>query len=298
MSWRIVLLIILVTVIWGYTWSVIKIGLVDIPPFFYAALRLIIGALPLFALQLLFRKRWIPARKEWGKIAVMSLFMSVGYFGLLTYGMQFVSSGKASILVFFMPIVVCVLARFVLRESLTVMKTIGLSSGVTGLLFIIGPQLLHPAMDSELLGQLLIVGSAVCWACATVMSKKYFTGHDIIVMTSWQMLLGGVILLGIAGLTEPIDSVRWTLPGVSSLLFTGVFSSAIAFVAWFHIVNRIEASLASIALMMVPVLGLLFGWLQLGESVAWSSIIGALFICTGILFASLNRPEVNDLRSG
>ncbi|UUZ91065.1 DMT family transporter [Paenibacillus sp. P25] len=258
---RMVSLIVMVTLIWGYTWVTMKIGLKDIPPFLFSALRMLIGAVPLFILQSLRRKPWVPAGKDWVPIGTMSLLMSLGYFGPLTYGMRFVSSGQTSVLVYSMPIIVTLLAHFFLNERLTLMKSIGLVFGVAGLLFILGPQVFHTGVSKVLLGQILIILSAVCWACANLFSKVRFANYDIIKMTSWQLLIGSAMLLCVSVAAEPWTGIHWGAASTASLLFNGIFSTAFTFVAWFWVLGQIEASTASMTLMAVPLLGLFFGWL-------------------------------------
>ncbi|AJY76309.1 DMT family transporter [Paenibacillus beijingensis] len=281
--------IILVTLIWGYTWVTMKIGLEYIPPFLFAALRFLIGAVPLLLLQLALKKPLLPARRDWIPIGTMSVLMSLGYSGLLMYGMRFVNSGQTSVLVYTMPIFVTVLAHFFLKEKLTATKGIGLAFGFAGLLFILGPQLHRFAFDQAFMGQILILLSALSWGCANIFSKLKFSNYDIMKMTCWQLLLGGVMLLVISAAAEPWSNVQWTLPSVSSLLFNGIFSTSVTFVAWFWVLGRIEASTASMTLMTVPILGLFFGWLQLHEQLTANIAAGALLICLGIFFGARKR---------
>lgn len=282
-------LIVLVTLIWGYTWVTMKIGLSDIPPFLFSGLRFLIGAVLLFLFQLALKKPLLPAKRDWIPIATMGALMAVGYSGLLTCGMRFVDSGQTSVLVYTMPIFVTVLAHFFLNEKLTAMKGIGLACGAAGLLFILGPQLLRLAFDQALLGQILILLSALSWACANIFSKRKFSDYDIVKMTIWQLLIGAAMLLLISAAAESWAHARWSVPSVSSLLFNGIFSTAVTFVAWFWVLGKIEASTASMALMTVPILGLFFGWLQLHEQLTANIAIGALLICLGIFFGARKR---------
>ncbi|MFT0802819.1 DMT family transporter [Bacillus swezeyi] len=85
-----------------------------------------------------------------------------------------------------------------------------------------------------------------------------------------------------ATILEPSHSIQWSNEAVLSLLFNGLFSTAFTFVIWFWILNQIEASKASMGLMFVPVLGLLFGWLQLHERITFNIMLGVLMVCIGI----------------
>ncbi|MGX4768117.1 DMT family transporter [Bacillus mojavensis] len=279
--------ILLVTFIWGYLWVPTKIGLHYISPFYFTALRLFVGTIPLFIFQIVRKKDWLPAKGDWKKLIIMSLFMCLGYYGLSTYGMQYVNSGLSSVLVYTMPIIISVLAHFFLNERLTLNKSIGLCVGFIGLLLIIGPQILNLKWDSTMFGEIVIILAAFFWACANLYSKKTFSNYDTIKMTSWQMLIGGIFLLIISLSNEPIARTHWTAPLIWALLYNGIMGSAIAFVLWFWILSKIDASIASIALMAVPILGLFFGWAQLHEQLTANVFYGAVFVCLGIFFASV-----------
>lgn len=284
--------ILMITFIWGYTWVIMKVGLEYLPPFLFSSLRLLIGAILLFLVQIIRKKPLLPKGDDWKSLLIMSLLMSIGFFGLSSYGLQFVSSGVGAILVYSMPIFVSVLAHFLLKESLTLTKGAGLCFGAIGLLFVMGQQILNQNLDKTLFGQLLIVLSAVCWACANIFSKKYLFHYDKIKMTFWQMLVGSLLLYILSVMTEPsILKVQWTIVSGSSLLFTGVFSTAVAIVAWFWVIDKMEVSIASLVLMLVPVLGLFFGWQQLDEKITNNIWIGAVFICLGIFFGSY-KPKI------
>ncbi|MDF2647811.1 MAG: hypothetical protein K0Q73_3616 [Paenibacillus sp.] len=212
--------------------------------------------------------------------------MSFGYFGLLSYGMQFVNSGQTSVLVYTMPIFATVLAHFILNEKLTVIKVLGLCLGVTGLLIILGPQVFQTEVEKVFMGRILILLSAFSWACANIFSKVQSSGYDIIKMSGWQMFIGSMFLICVSAITEPWTNIQWTFASSSSLLFNGIFSTAIAFVVWFWVLGKIEASIASLTIMIVPILALFFGWLQLDEKLTFNIVIGTIFICLGIFFGA------------
>jgi drug/metabolite transporter (DMT)-like permease len=170
-----------------------------IPPFLFAALRLIGGAGLLLLILILMKREWIPEKGDWPALIIMGLLMSAGFFGLLSYGMQFVSTGETAVLIYCMPILVSFLAHFLLGEKLTFLKTIGLCSGVIGLLFVMDLYILSPENEKILFGQILIFLSAVCWSFANIYSKMKFASYDKTKMTAaWQMGIGSSILLFIS----------------------------------------------------------------------------------------------------
>ncbi|MDQ0859638.1 DMT family transporter [Bacillus sp. V2I10] len=286
--------IISVTLVWGYTWVTMKIAISDIPPILFSSLRLLIGAIPLFILLIIQRKRLKAGKENYKNYLIMSLFMALGYMGILTYGMQFVDSGKTSVLVYTMPIFVTIISHFKLNEKVTIYKMVGLIFCLVGLLFILGTEIIN--FDPKaVFGELLVLISALSWASANVFSKLKFKNIDIIHMNAWQLIMGTIFLFIFSLILEPNHSIEWSNEAVLSLLFNGLFSTAFTFVVWFWVLKKIDASKASMALMFVPILGIIFGWLQLGEIITIGIIIGALLICAGIFMNMYNFKSTTTI---
>lgn len=279
--------IISVTLIWGYTWVTMKIAISDIPPFLFSSLRLFIGAIPLFIILIIQRKRLFVDKGIFKNYLIMSLLMSLGYMAILTYGMQFVDSGKTSVLVYTMPIFVTIISHFKLDEKINIYKMVGLIFGLLGLLFILGLEITNP--DTKVIfGELLILISALSWGLANVFSKIRFKNIDVIHMNAWQLMIGALLLFVLSLILEPNYSVEWSNKALLSLLFNGLFSTAFTFVVWFWVLKKINASKASVALMFVPILGIIFGSLQLGENITISIVVGSFLICAGIFMNTYN----------
>lgn len=297
-KFKVISMIAIISLIWGYLWVTVKFCLEDIPPFFYTSLRLFIGSFVLFLVLLVKGKNLLPQKHEWAPFFSLSLLMCVGYYALSTYGMQFVDSGISSVLVYTMPIFVSILAHFFLDEHLTLNKVIGLIIGAVGLLLIIGPQLLHLSWNLSLVGEIIIIISAFFWACTNLYTKKIGQNHDKLKMTMWQMLLGGVwaMLIALASEHKEISTITLSNTSILALLYSGVLGTSVAFVGWNWVLGKVQASVASIALMSVPLLGLFFGWLQLGEKITSNVIAGAALVCLGILFTSIQIKRKKPIK--
>ncbi|MED3727868.1 DMT family transporter [Priestia endophytica] len=287
--------IISVTLIWGYTWVTMKIAISDIPPFLFSSLRLLIGAIPLFIILIIQRKKLFVDKENFKSYLIMSLLMSLGYMAILTYGMQFVDSGKTSVLVYTMPIFVTIISHFKLDEKINTYKMVGLIFGLLGLLFILGLEITNP--DKKVIfGELLILLSALSWGVANVFSKIRFKNIDVIHMNAWQLIIGALFLFILSLILEPNYSIKWSNTALLSLLFNGLFSTAFTFVVWFWVLKKINASKGSMALMFVPILGIIFGWLQLGENITVSIGVGSFLICAGIFMNTYNFKSTRKIK--
>lgn len=288
MNIRVVSAIALLCLVWGSLWGLVKHSLQVFPPFLFISTRLILAALTLMVVQRILKKSILPKQAEWKPLIILSLLICLGFYATQTFAMQFVDSGLSAVLVFTMPIFIGVLAHYFLNERLNSQKGIGLILGTLGLIAILWPQLQHIHMNTSLLGQILLIGSGFFWALSTVFIKKNFATYDKIKLTIWQLLLGGAVIFVGALAFEPVDAQVWLNPlNESALFYIAVIGTGFAFVLWNWIVSQVDTFIASISIMCIPILSLLFGSLIWHEPLTLNILIGAAFICLGIVMSSL-----------
>lgn len=278
----------LLCLVWGSLWGLVKHSLQVFPPFLFISTRLILAAITLMVVQRVIKKSIMPKREEWKQLIILSGLICFGFYATQTFAMQFVDSGLSAVLVFTMPIFIGVLAHYFLNERLNKQKILGLILGTLGLIAILWPQLHDLHMNVSLLGQVLLIGSGFFWAMSTVYIKKNFASYDKIKLTIWQLLLGGSIILIGALMFEPINAQVWLNPLHESVLFyISVIGTGFAFVFWNWIVSQVDTFIASISIMCIPILSLFFGYLIWHEPLTFNILIGAAFICSGIVMSSL-----------
>lgn len=288
MNIRVTSAIVLLCLVWGSLWGLVKHSLHVFPPFLFISTRLILAALTLMFVQLLMRKSILPQRSEWLRLIVLSVLVCFGFYATQTFAMQFVDSGLSAVLVFTMPIFIGILAHYFLNEHLNRQKIFGLVLGTLGLISILWSQLHHLNFNTALIGQALLIGSGLFWALSTIYIKKYFASYDKIKLTIWQFLLGGTVMLIFALRFEPINLHVWLNPTNESVLFyIAIIGTGFAFALWNWIVSQVDTFVASISIMCIPILSLIFGALVWHEPLTVNIMIGAAFICSGILMSSL-----------
>lgn len=295
MNIRVVSAIALLCLVWGSLWGLVKHSLQVFPPFLFISTRLILAALTLMIIQRMLKKSILPEQSEWKPLMILSLLICLGFYATQTFAMQFVDSGLSAVLVFTMPIFIGVLAHYFLNERLNSQKSIGLVLGTLGLIAILWPQLQHIHMNTSLLGQILLIGSGFFWALSTVFIKKNFATYDKIKLTIWQLLLGGAIIFAGALAFEPVDVQVWLNPlNESALFYIAVVGTGFAFALWNWIVSQVDTFVASISIMCIPILSLFFGSLIWHEPLTLNILIGAVFICLGIVMSSLKVKKTKS----
>jgi len=213
---------------------------------------------------------------------VVGLFQTTGMFAFMLYGMKFVTAGKTAVLLYTMPLWTGLLIHFYLKEKLSTSRWLGVISGSIGILCILGWDALVNQNVQVLFGEFLIIIGAVSWAIANIWIKKRMMNEDTYRVNGLQMLIGTVGLALLALPTKGLWHVEWTWVSIGIILFTGVIASAIDFTIWFYLLKELDTHTATFSLMLVPVFGLLFDWLQLGKTLDTGVIVGGVLILTGI----------------
>src|SRR5450759_1204997 len=164
--------LILLALIWGYNWVVMKIGLGYAQPFAFAALRTFLGALSLFLLLIVLRRSLRP--RAVGFTVVIGLLQTTGFVGLAMWALQSGGAGKTSVLSYTMPFWLLLMAWVALGERLKRFQWVAVALAFCGLMLIFRPWRLHWGF-SDLLG----VGGALCWPASAVVAKILRKRHEV-----------------------------------------------------------------------------------------------------------------------
>jgi len=263
-------------IIWGFNFVVMKLGNDAFPPVLFASYRFLFGAIVLFGLTY-FKKIRLPSKREL-KWYIVCGFLQTTYFNIaIQISLNHISAGLTSVLTYSMPLFLSLFAHyFIPGEKLTARKTVGILIGIVGLFL---------AMDIQFGGSIwapiLALSSAVTWALSSLIFKKKLQGSDTIQFTTWQMAAGAVGLFLYSFSFEHGES-HWSLMAIGYLLYSGILASALAFVIWSHLLSKMEASKASISLLIVPVVGTLSGVLFLNEGLNTITLIGIALVLSGV----------------
>ncbi|SFH40711.1 Threonine/homoserine efflux transporter RhtA [Desulfotomaculum arcticum] len=246
-------------------------------PFTFSALRFIIGGVLLVGLTLALRMG-VPAREDWLALVVLGLLQTTLTFGLVFYAMQSVPAGITSVLLYSYPIIVNLMAYFLLGERLNLKNIVGLLTGFSGLIIIFSTD---GFQSGSIYGKILIIIAAINWGLATVFLRRRFPTHNKLQVTAWQMFFGGVLTLLIVPFIEGGISLS-LVTAWAALLFTSVFASAMAFSLWFYVLDFWGVGRASVFIFLVPVCGVFFATLLLGEDLTIKLALGLIAVVIGI----------------
>ncbi|OAM96326.1 Permease of the drug/metabolite transporter (DMT) superfamily [Pelosinus fermentans] len=279
--------IILLCLIWGMNWVIMKEALQVFPPVLFTAYRFVLGSIVLLSIAY-FKKIPIPQRKDWKWIILGGILQTALFNSAIQIGMQFLSAGLSSVLSYSMPFWLAIMAHFLLGEKLTLRKMAGITMGILGLV-----ALLNVSDGGAWWAISLTLAGAVAWAFSSVLVKLKLQHCDTLQYTTWQMVVGAILLSIYSALFEH-GIVQWGFNAVGYLLYNGVIASALAFFLWTYILSNTEAGKASISVLAVPIIGVLAGVIFLNEPLYWNTIMGIALILGGIWLVNWHRKPLES----
>jgi drug/metabolite transporter (DMT)-like permease len=276
-------MLVALTLVWGFNWTVLKVVIAEVPPWFFRSLCFLAAFVGLLAIA---HARGLPIRVprgQWGRIALIAFFnVSLQNFFLML-ALPLLPSGRTVILQYTMPVWSVLLSRAILGEAFTPRRLAGVAFGLGAVLILVFKD--AAAIGGGLSGVLLMLGSAFVWAMATVLQKRLPVDLPIASFTGWMALLGGIPIFLLVYFFER-DQVM-ALHSVSLWPALGVlYNMFLVFIfgwwAWTTIVDRAPAGVAGLASLMTPVVGVFSGMLFLGEVPAWQDYAALVLVSAAI----------------
>lgn len=271
------LIVVVTTSLMGSSFAVGKMGLAYFSPLLLAGCRFTLAGL---IMALFVRKRPRPGDlRDWGKIMSVGLFQTAGVMGCIFLSLRTITAGESSILTFTNPLLVIVLGTLFLGAKYRISQWIGVMIGCAGVFITLG---VHLQLQT---GTLLGMGSAISWAISTLLVKKWGASFDVWVLTAYQMLFGGLLLL-VMSLTMETPKLILGVSAVLILLWLAIMASIVQFASWFFLLKQGNPGKTSAFLFLAPFFGVLSGWLLLGEVIEWFVYVGGSLILIGIFFVN------------
>lgn len=288
------LLILVITLLWGYAWVLMKESLTYMGPFTFSAFRFGTGAVTLL-LVVWILKIGFPPKKYWKHLIIVGILQTGIVFLLVMYGLKFVGAGKASVLLYSMPMWSSLLAARFLGEKVTPAKFAGLFAGMIGLLTILGWDIWAGQSLGVIFGEVLIIIAAISWAIANVYYRLHVQDLPKIQASAFQMFFGAVAISIVTLFMEWGEPLTLNAHSIYYILFTGILASALCFTVWFMVISLIDMVTATLATLLVPIFGLALSSLLLGEKMTVSILIGSGLIIVGIIIAQVKvkNPRPN-----
>ena len=285
-----------VYLVWGSTYLAIRIVVETIPPLLSAGVRFILAGLIMFTF-LAFRGGLSRMRITYKQLLACTLIGSALLFGgngIVTIAEQSVPSGLAALIIASVPLWVVVL-RALFGDRASGGTLIGVVVGFAGVGLLVASS--GGAAGGSIGGVLLIVLASIFWAAGSFFSSRVPLPSDPFVSTTYQMLTGGVVLMGAAlmhGEFTSIDLDSFSVSSIAALGYLVVAGSLLAFTAYTWLLGNAPISKVATYAYVNPVVAVFLGWIILSENITPLMLVGAAVIVASVAFIVRHEAQLKN----
>jgi len=279
-------LLVLLSTLWGASYTFIKLGVATIPPLTLIASRTLIAGLVLAAMLRARGLAWPRDAATWRRFLSQACLNSVIPFTLIAWAEQAVDAGLATILNSTSPIFAFLLTALVTRhEIVTMRKLVGVAAGLVGVCLLVGVEALH-GLGDVVWSQLAIVAATICYAGAAIYGKG-FKGLDSMLPAAGSLLAGTALLLPAALVIDRPWTLAPSATSLQALLALAIVSTALALVIYFRLVQTLGSVGATAQSYLRVPIGVAIGVLALGERLSPTAWLGLGCVLAGVIAMTL-----------
>jgi drug/metabolite transporter (DMT)-like permease len=293
-AWKTLLAFAIIYFVWGSTFLAIRVGVHEVPPFLFAAMRFLTAGLVLYSWMAAKGER-SPSRRQWTSVLVLAFLIFVVDYGLLFWAEQRVPSGVAAVIMATIPVFIALSEILFLRtQRLTVRLALALLIGIGGVAVLMSHSLSLGGAPVDRPGAVAIIIGSFTWSIATVLARKLPLPPSKVMSSGAQMLAGGIMLaLTAAALGEfrnfhpsAVSRGAWF-----SLLYLIIAGSIIGFTAYVWLIHHESPTKVGTYAYVNPVVAVLVGYLFGGEALGLRTILGTMFVLISVVVITTTRAK-------
>lgn len=268
---------------WGGTFVAGRMLAGVVPPFHAAFLRFLIAGTLLLFLLYRFEGRFPRLdRRQLGTVILLGLTGVLGYNAAFFTGLQWVSAGRAGLIIALNPVGIALLSSLIGGEPLTRTRLLGVLISVSGAVVVISRGNLSVLASGVGIGELMLLGCVVCWSLYSVIGRRAMQGLSSITAVTYSAVAGAIFLLPLAiRQASPARVTGYPVEAWGSICYLAVFGTVLGFLWYYQSIKEIGAVRAGVFINFVPLFAVLFGMLLLDEALTTSLLQGAALVVTG-----------------
>ncbi len=293
-AWKTLLAFAIIYFVWGSTFLAIRVGVREVPPFLFAAMRFLVAGVFLYGWMIVRAER-SPNRRQWVSAFLLALLIFVFDYGLLFWAEQRVPSGVAAVMMATIPVFMALSEIVFLRtQRLTVRLALALLIGIGGVAVLMSRSLNLGGAPIDTAGAVALMIGSVSWSVASVLSRKLPLPSSKVMSSGAQMLAGGVLLTFAAA---ALGEFRGFHPPVVSrgawiaLLYLIVAGSIVGFTAYVWLIHHESPTKVGTYAYVNPVVAVLLGYLVGGETLGTRTILGTVFVLVSVVVITTTRVK-------
>ena len=278
---QMILMVTMIGLLWGLNWPAVKFLLTELPPVTLRAVAFTFAAALLAVIARARGETFLPEAREIPAILATGLFLIFGFNVLTAIGQTLTETSKAAIIAYTMPALTAGLAALLLGERLDRRRLAALAIGTAGLAVLASEDL--AALVAQPLGPAVMFGAALSWALGNVALKARRWSLPSLALTVWFFVGSAALCWPLAILLEPPLAQGWTTPPLlATLAFHIVGPMVVCYALWTVLVGRLTASVAAIAALLAPVVGVSSSIILLGDPLTWQKAVSLAMILASI----------------
>ena len=267
---------------YGGLWPVSKIALEFMPPFWYAAIRIFLGAIILLGILLAAGKLRLPTRHDMPLVLSVGIFMMAIYTLLMHVALVYVEAGRAALLGYTTPIWVLPAAYFFLKERPSRRRLLGLVVAITGLVVLFNPATFDWTDSDVVIGNLMLLGCGLSWSVSIIHIRKHQPQRTPFQLAPFQLLLAATLIAGMALIFDPFPVWTGSSMQLGVFGYGAIMGTAVAMLSVTTAIRYLPTVVSTVGLLGVPVFALTLSVAFLDEELTVGLVAGVILILGGI----------------
>jgi drug/metabolite transporter (DMT)-like permease len=277
---RQIALLVFITIVWGFNWPVLKTGVTGYPPWTFRTLSMLLGLPVLYAMTRTLKVPLRVPRNEWRELAGLTFTNMIAWHVVAIVAIQALSSGRAAILGYTMPIFSALVGAALFGQRLKGRQWLGVAAAAVGVALLLWHELAHMAgRPWAAMGMLL---AAAMWALGTQqMRRTQLASHTLAL--GWSMTVATAVVMGLLAIV--FERSAWAAPSPAvwfAVVYNAVLIFGIAQPLWLVLVRELPPVASTLSVMLIPVLGALSGAWLLNETLHWQDGAAVLLMLAAI----------------
>jgi drug/metabolite transporter (DMT)-like permease len=267
LSARQIVLLVLITLVWGFNWPIMKLGISGLAPLSFRTLSMWLGLPVLLAVLLVRREPFHVPRKDWRELGVLTVLNMVVWHTLAILALQSLSSGRAAILGYTMPVFSALVGALWFGQRLPARAWGGVAAAALAVLLLLWHEIV--SLTGRPLGVAMMLVSAAVWAFGTQRMRRTHIEASTLTICFWMTLITTLWMTLLSVLFER-GAWQWPTPTVWwAIVYNALGVFAFAQVAWLMLARDLPPIASTLSVMLIPVLGVFSGAWWLGEVLHW-----------------------------
>lgn len=273
---------------WGLSYISIKVAVSEIPPTTMALIRFAIASILLWIIQKKVEPGVVVARQDIPKVVLGGILGITLYFYFENIGVKLSTAANASLIAAVVPIIAITLDIFFFKSRASVFKLIAIIMTIAGMYLSVTANGKFSIGSSNFLGNMLMLAAMLSWALYTLVNKSLQGKYSGVVLTTYQTIAGTLCLIPLSAL-EYKSWHGFSLVALGNVLYLALFCSVVCYLLYMYVLRRLDVTVTTLYLNLVPIIGVSGGYLILNEQIMPSQLVGGGLTLIAIIIANCEK---------